>query len=182
VTRFRVWWRRRAPSILNVTEALGFSLQQPCEKRMKTCLGRSVWNETVLLLAPCCEIQNVGPSGCTVSFGTCSTFLPKMILQTNILNLLIKFIFIFCYKKTLSITVAARSKAWIVFVCWNTAIVGSNPTSDVDVCVRLFRVSAVLCAGSGLATGWSRARSPTDCVKDEETGKAAKVQQRTVQP
>jgi hypothetical protein len=32
---------------------------------------------------------------------------------------------------------------------------GSNPTQCMDVCVRLFCVCAVLCAGSGFATGWS---------------------------
>jgi hypothetical protein len=31
--------------------------------------------------------------------------------------------------------------------------VGSNPTQGMDVCVRLFCVWAVPCAGSGLATG-----------------------------
>jgi hypothetical protein len=30
---------------------------------------------------------------------------------------------------------------------------GSNPTRSMDVRVRLFCVCAVLCAGSGLATG-----------------------------
>jgi hypothetical protein len=53
------------------------------------------------------------------------------------------------------ITVAARSKAWTVFARWNTAIVGSDPTWGMDVCVRLFCVCAVLCADSGLATGSS---------------------------
>jgi hypothetical protein len=33
-----------------------------------------------------------------------------------------------------------------------TGIVGSNPTQGMDVCACLFR-SAVLCVGSGLATG-----------------------------
>jgi hypothetical protein len=41
------------------------------------------------------------------------------------------------------VTVAARS---------NTGIVGSNPTRDMYVCVRLFCVCVVLCVGSGLAT------------------------------
>jgi hypothetical protein len=31
-------------------------------------------------------------------------------------------------------------------------IMGSNPTRGIDVCVRLFCVRALLCAGSGLAT------------------------------
>jgi hypothetical protein len=53
------------------------------------------------------------------------------------------------------ITVAALSKAWTVFVHSNTGIVGSNTTWGMDICVRLFCVCIVLCAGSGLATGWS---------------------------
>jgi hypothetical protein len=52
------------------------------------------------------------------------------------------------------ITVTARSKAWTVFGLSDTWIVGSNPTWAMDVCVHLFCVCAVLCAGSGLATGW----------------------------
>jgi hypothetical protein len=53
------------------------------------------------------------------------------------------------------VTVAALSKAWIVFARSDTGIVGSNPTQGMAVCVRLFCVCVVLCLGSGLATGWS---------------------------
>jgi hypothetical protein len=53
------------------------------------------------------------------------------------------------------ITVAARYKAWTVFVRSNTVIVCSNPTQGTDVYVRLFCVCVVLCVGIGLATGWS---------------------------
>jgi hypothetical protein len=53
------------------------------------------------------------------------------------------------------ITVAARSKAWTVFARANTGIVGSNPTWGMNVCVHLFCVYAVLCAGSGLVTDLS---------------------------
>jgi hypothetical protein len=56
------------------------------------------------------------------------------------------------------ITVAMRSKAWTDFAHSNSTVVGSNHTRGMDVCVRLFCVYVVLCAGSGLATGWSPTR------------------------
>jgi hypothetical protein len=60
-----------------------------------------------------------------------------------------------CYTPSSPLTVAARSKAWTVFVRSNAGVVGSNPTRGMDVCVRLFCVYAVLCVGRGLDTGWS---------------------------
>jgi hypothetical protein len=53
------------------------------------------------------------------------------------------------------IAAAARSMTWTVFPCWNTEVVGSNPTRGTDVCAHLFCIYVILCAGSGLATGWS---------------------------
>jgi hypothetical protein len=44
----------------------------------------------------------------------------------------------------LLITVASPSKAWTVFFRSDVGIVGSNPTWDIDVCVLLFCVCAVL--------------------------------------
>jgi hypothetical protein len=76
------------------------------------------------------------------------------------------------------ITVAARSKAWTVFARSNTGIVGSNPIWGIDVSVYV-----VLCAGSGLATGWSPVQAVLPSVyTDQETEKAAKAQQRAVEP
>jgi hypothetical protein len=52
-----------------------------------------------------------------------------------------------CYTNTgiqrseLPTTVAARSKEWTVFARSNTGILSSNPTPDIDVCVRLLCVS-----------------------------------------
>jgi hypothetical protein len=80
--------------------------------------------------------------------------------------------------------VAARSKAWTVFARSNTGIVGSNLTHGMDVCVRLFCVCVVLYVGSDPATGWSSVQGvlSTVYVKDQETEKAAKVQQMAVEP
>jgi hypothetical protein len=64
-------------------------------------------------------------------------------------------LFMSIYYEEWTITVAAQSMAWTVFACLNTGIVDSNPTRGINVCVCLFRVCAVLCVGSGLATGWS---------------------------
>jgi hypothetical protein len=46
---------------------------------------------------------------------------------------------------TLSIRVAARSKAWNAFARSNTGIVGSNPTEGIDVCV--YSVFVLSCSG-----------------------------------
>jgi hypothetical protein len=43
------------------------------------------------------------------------------------------------------ITVAGRSKVWIVFALSNTGIVGSNPTQGMDVYVRLFCLCCSVC-------------------------------------
>jgi hypothetical protein len=59
------------------------------------------------------------------------------------------------YSPFKSITVAAWSKAWHVFARSKAGIVCSNPTQGMDVCLRLFCVCAVVCVGSGLASGWS---------------------------
>jgi hypothetical protein len=47
------------------------------------------------------------------------------------------------------ITVAARSEPVTVFDRSNSGVVGSNPTQDMGVSLRLFCV----CVGSGLASG-----------------------------
>jgi hypothetical protein len=75
------------------------------------------------------------------------------------------------------LTVAARSKAWTVFARSITGIVGSNPTRDMDVCVRLFCVCVVLCVGSGLATSWSPVQGvlPTVYKKSKGKGKVVPV-------
>jgi hypothetical protein len=62
-------------------------------------------------------------------------------------------IFIF-FNHVSPITVAARSKVSTIFARSNIAVVGSNPTRVIDVCVRLFCVR-VLCIGIGPAMGLS---------------------------
>jgi hypothetical protein len=65
------------------------------------------------------------------------------------------------------VTVTARSKARIVFLRSDSAIVDSNPIQAMDVCVRLFSVCVILSLGSGLATGWSLAQGVLPSVKND---------------
>jgi hypothetical protein len=87
---------------------------------------------------------------------------PNEILKAEpfLIKLGVYIMFYFCLPTLIRkpITVAARSKAWNVFVRSNPGIMGSNPTRGMDVCVRLFCVCDVLCASSVLATGWSPAQ------------------------
>jgi hypothetical protein len=80
------------------------------------------------------------------------------------------------------ITVAVRSKACIAFAPSNTGIVSSNPIRGMDSCVRLFFVCAVLCAGSVLGADPPSEASYRLCKKDQGIEKAARVQQRAVEP
>jgi hypothetical protein len=83
----------------------------------------------------------------------------------------------------LPLTVAARSKTCTVFARSEVGIVGLNPTRRMDICVRLFCVCAVLCAGSGLATSWSPVQGvlPTVC-RFENLKKGLRSNKRTVEP
>jgi hypothetical protein len=59
------------------------------------------------------------------------------------------------YDSCLPVPVASPFKAWTVFSRSNNESLGSNPTWVINISVLLFCVSAVLCVGSGLVTGWS---------------------------
>jgi hypothetical protein len=59
---------------------------------------------------------------------------------------------------------------------------GSNPTQGMDVCVRLFCVYAVLCVGSGLATGGTPVQAVLPAVYGiRKLKKAAKTEQKAVE-
>jgi hypothetical protein len=78
------------------------------------------------------------------------------------------------------ITVASRSKVWTVFARSNTGIVGLNPTWGMDVCGCLFCL--LFCV---YLAALRRADPPSKesyRVKDQETEKVSKVQQRAVEP
>jgi hypothetical protein len=77
----------------------------------------------------------------------------------------------------------ARSKAWTFFARSNAGIVGSNPTWGMDVCVRLF----CACADLRVQVVASRRADPPSkesyqLRKRSRNWKAAKVQQRAVEP
>jgi hypothetical protein len=61
------------------------------------------------------------------------------------------------------------SKTWTVLARSKSAIVSSNPTQGMDVCVHLFCVCVVLSVGRGLATGWSPVQGVV--LSDQETEK-----------
>jgi hypothetical protein len=65
-------------------------------------------------------------------------------------------------------------RQWTVFALSNTGVVGSNLTRGMDVCVPLF----CICAVAALQWADPRSRSPTDYVKDQETVKSGKAQQK----
>jgi hypothetical protein len=63
----------------------------------------------------------------------------------------------------------------------DTEVVGLNPTQGMDVCIVCV-YSVFFCVGSGLRLADPRPKGPTDCVQDQEAEKAAKTQQRPVEP
>jgi hypothetical protein len=80
----------------------------------------------------------------------------------------------------LPITVATRAKAWNVFALSNTGIVGSNSTRDMDVCVRLFCVYAVLQAAA-LRRADPPSKESYRSRRRSRNWKSAKVQQKAVE-
>jgi hypothetical protein len=81
------------------------------------------------------------------------------------------------------VSLAARSEAWTVFLLSKTVFLRSKPTSGMGVCVRLFCVCAALCVQVGvLRRADPPSKGDTEYVEDQENEKAAKVQQRAVEP
>jgi hypothetical protein len=76
------------------------------------------------------------------------------------------------------ITVAAQSKALTVFASSNTGVLSWNPTREMNVCVWLFYLCCPVYRQRPSDGLFSVQRRPTDCVKDQETEKAAKDQQK----
>jgi hypothetical protein len=80
-----------------------------------------------------------------------------------------------------AINVAAQSKAWTIFAHLNTGVVSSN----VSRSMKSVPVSFLFCVvrvGRGLAKGWTSVRDMLPTVWDQETEKAAKAQQRSIEP
>jgi hypothetical protein len=73
------------------------------------------------------------------------------------------------------ITVTAPSKAWNVFARSNIGIVSSNPNQSMGVRLRLFYIRVLLCKVAAMLRADPPSKGPTDCVKDKETEKAARV-------
>jgi hypothetical protein len=88
----------------------------------------------------------------------------------------IKYMFIIKYNFLSVIAGVADHSGRAVFAHLNAGIVGWNPTRGMIVCMHLFCV-CVVCDGL-----IPRPTSPTDCVYDYETEKAAKVQQKDLEP
>jgi hypothetical protein len=65
----------------------------------------------------------------------------------------------------------------------NTGIVGSNPTSGMDACVCVYYVFVLSCVQvAALRRADPPSKESIYCVKDQETERAAKAQQRAVEP
>jgi hypothetical protein len=91
------------------------------------------------------------------------------------INLIYEFLYVIRGIK--QVRPAALSKVWAFFTRLNSEIMGSNPTQNIDICVRLFCVAVDLCVGSGLATGWSPVQRVILTVDRLRNWKGGKVSQ-----
>jgi hypothetical protein len=69
-------------------------------------------------------------------------------------------------------------KAWALFGCRNTEIVGSNPTPGIDVIAHFFCICLVLCVSRGFAWEWSRVQGELPnvyCIRNCEGGRCTKM-------
>jgi hypothetical protein len=78
--------------------------------------------------------------------------------------------------------VATPSKAWTVLASSSAGMVGSNPTWGMDACARLFCVCIVLCVGVGIMMADPPSKESYWLCIGLRNWKAAKAQQRAVEP
>jgi hypothetical protein len=83
----------------------------------------------------------------------------------------------------MTITVAARPKAWTVFALLNAGIMDSNPIWGMDVCVRLFSLYVLPCVQvAALRRADPQSKESYRLCKRLRNWKSAKAQQRAVEP
>jgi hypothetical protein len=119
----------------------------------KTCPSVTLFTSNPTLPDPGWNPDRRGgkPATDRLSYGTANTRVWFSLNTSSIIKYLSLLI-------TNSLTkVAGRFKARTLFARSNTGIVGSNPTSgmDVGVCAFILCICCPVCAGSGLARGWS---------------------------
>jgi hypothetical protein len=118
---------------LNLTSLLLLRSRQKTRKIMRL-QSSSMWRRAVWYICTnisggiCCYVQRT----CIPERRISEDWIPNARPCENLI----------CHKGN---CVTARAKAWTVFVPWNTAMLGSNPTGGMDVCVCLFCVWVVMC-------------------------------------
>jgi hypothetical protein len=151
----------------NIPQLILFAISTLRQRNKRHDLAQSLWNPAPLILSLCSLFSyRYGLKSREVEF--CPQEERHLFSLSNPVH-----------KK---IIVAARSKAWTVFACWNAEMVSSNPTQGMDICQRLFCVCVLLCVGRGLATGWSLVQGVLSTVyRIKKLNKQPRTNKRTVQ-